>query len=373
MGDFNGRCQQWCNTKPSTPEGKYLYEFTADIQLYQLVDKSTRPKSLTCLDLVFVDHVHNIDKIEVLPPPSMKCDHNIVQDIFRSELSTVNWFSLIGGMCLDDSVLIVEKMIMQVANTVIPHKNITAKSNETPWFNDKLRKLSGEKRYLFKVDCRHRTPTTTKNHKDISKQFENECKKAKKDYFRRVSNEMNASSKPWWRMDKNTLNKQNSTFPPLLDKINDELVPEPPGKAELLKKHLANICTMPTSELNDDPILIPKSSLHATSTFDIYESNVFELLKKIDCSKATAPSLSDRILKEAGAIVTPIITYLFNESLISEQFPKSWKLGCVTAIFKSGDCHSQKHDSTINQLVSIIHQMLIAFDQNEPVLTAFLD
>ncbi|CAF4482146.1 unnamed protein product, partial [Didymodactylos carnosus] len=226
-------------------------------------------------------------------------------------------------MCLDDSVLIVEKMIMQLANTVIPHKNITVKSNDTPWFNDKLRKLSGDKCYLFNVDCPHRTPTTTKNYKDISKQFENERKKAKKDYFRRMSNEMNTFSKLWWHMVKNTLNKQNSTFPPLLDRINDELVSETPGKAELLNKHFANICTMPTSELNDDPILVPKSSLHAMSTFDIYESEAFELLKRIDCSKATAPGLPGRILKEAGAIVTPIITYLFNESLISEQFPKS--------------------------------------------------
>ncbi|CAF1062238.1 unnamed protein product [Didymodactylos carnosus] len=123
-------------------------------------------------------------------------------------------------------------------------------------------------------------------------------------------------------------------------KINDELVVEPPGKAELLNKHFANICTMTTSELNDYPILIPKSLLYAMSTFDIYESEAFELLKRIDCSKATAPGLSDRILKEAGAIVTSIITYWFNESLISEQFPKSWKLGCVTVIFKSGDYHS---------------------------------
>ncbi|CAF4586843.1 unnamed protein product [Didymodactylos carnosus] len=137
---------------------------------------------------------------------------------------------------------------------------------------------------------------------------------------------------------------------PLLDKTKHELVCDSAEKAELLNNHFADVCTMPLTEVNDNPTIQPKKSRYSMSTFLIHESEVFELLSKIDYSKANAPGISGRILKEAAPVVTSVITCLFNESLRHEHFPKAWKLGCITPIFKSGDCHNTSNYRPITLL-----------------------
>ncbi|CAF1164630.1 unnamed protein product [Didymodactylos carnosus] len=96
---------------------------------------------------------------------------------------------------------------------------------------------------------------------------------------------------------------------------------------------------MPLNEVNDVPLVVPTSSKFSMTKFHIFESEVFELLSGIDCSRASAPGLSARIVREAAPVITPITTCLFNQSLEQEQFAENWKLGYITSVIKSGDPH----------------------------------
>ena len=63
-------------------------------------------------------------------------------------------------------------------------------------------------------------------------------------------------------------------------------------------------------------------------------------LKHLKANKATCIGLdgiSACLLKEAAIVITPVLTRIFNRSLNCSAFPCIWKLGKVSALFKSGN------------------------------------
>ena len=48
-------------------------------------------------------------------------------------------------------------------------------------------------------------------------------------------------------------------------------------------------------------------------------------------------NISTRLLKDASIVIIPSLTNIFNRSLQSSVYPSIWKMGKVTAIFKSGN------------------------------------
>ncbi|CAF1176559.1 unnamed protein product [Didymodactylos carnosus] len=176
MGDVNGHCKlRYSNsTKETTSAGSHIYEFANKSALLQLVDKATRPKSDTCLDLIFVDNLTCIQSIRLLPQLCTTCDHLIVKakincssepvletqrviynykvtdwDNYRAELSYMDWYSVIHGSSLDDAVCLVQNKILGIANSIIPHKTITVSSRDKVWFNEKLRLMLYDKNKAF--------------------------------------------------------------------------------------------------------------------------------------------------------------------------------------------------------------------------------
>ena len=48
--------------------------------------------------------------------------------------------------------------------------------------------------------------------------------------------------------------------------------------------------------------------------------------------------ITAQLLKDAAAVIAPLLTQIFNLSLSSSTFPQIWRNGRVTPIFKSGEC-----------------------------------
>ncbi|CAF1279346.1 unnamed protein product [Didymodactylos carnosus] len=121
------------------------------------------------------------------------------------------------------------------------------------------------------------------------------------------------------------------------------------------------------------------------------------------------------MLKESAAIIVPVLTELFNNSLKYVEFPKAWQLGYIIPLYKSDDpqssnnyrpitllpavskiferviyrhlygflrtnnliCKTQSgfvpHDSSVNQLISIVDFIANNLNKGNPGLAAFLD
>ena len=82
----------------------------------------------------------------------------------------------------------------------------------------------------------------------------------------------------------------------------------------------------------------------STSSIDevvISEDAVFEVLCKIDPSKACGPDdIPGRLLKEGAPWLAEPLTQLYNLSLQSGVLPRDWRRANVTPVFKKGDKHS---------------------------------
>ena len=66
--------------------------------------------------------------------------------------------------------------------------------------------------------------------------------------------------------------------------------------------------------------------------------SVQKQLSALKINKSTGlDRISARLLKDAAVIIAPTLTDIFNQSLKSSTFPKIFKEGKVTPIFKSGD------------------------------------
>ncbi len=69
----------------------------------------------------------------------------------------------------------------------------------------------------------------------------------------------------------------------------------------------------------------------------VTEPGVYKLLCGLDTSKSCGPDdLPPRVLKELSAEIAPVLTYIFNQSLLSGQLPSDWRMANIFALHKKG-------------------------------------
>ena len=104
----------------------------------------------------------------------------------------------------------------------------------------------------------------------------------------------------------------------------------PEAKATLLGETFRNNFNSSSPPLShDDLILMPRSPDTPRIYSDLLcmEPEVFDLLASLDISKATGPDgISAQMLKYTAETITPIITSLFNQLILTGTVPDLWKL-----------------------------------------------
>jgi hypothetical protein len=186
------------------------------------------------------------------------------------------------------------------------------------------------------------------------------------------------------------------------------------------KKLLNYFCSQ--SNIDDGAATIPNDIISFQSS--VIFSNVIateyeinSLLSGVDISKACGPDgISNRIIKICANGITSTFTYLVNFSLSSGVFPEQWKAANVIPLFKTKVDRESKlnyrpislldslskiiervvfkrlynflldikflnplqsgyrpGDSTVNQLVYLVHKIHEAFEQGKEVTMVFID
>ncbi len=129
--------------------------------------------------------------------------------------------------------------------------------------------------------------------------------------------------------------------------------------AEEMNDFFANIGEELASEIQNTTPTFP-GNIHPP-TFSLTETNVNriqELINGLNCSQSCdIDGLTARLMKDAGPTLTPIITHIFNLSLVLKVFPTTWKIALVSPIHKEGD-KSQPSNYRPISLLSILSKML---------------
>ena len=246
--------------------------------------------------------------------------------------------------------------------------------------------------------------------------YQDKLREAELEYNTKLSASLKnpkCKKKAWWRTVKHFLNQnQSSAIPSLL--FEGKQIPDNPSKAQIFNTFFLSQGIIDTSAIQIPPVA--NTAYNVLSNLIINDKEVLDVLKTLDVTKATGPDgVSIRLLKEAAPFIYKSLTRLFNLSLQSKKFPTDWKRAHVTPLFKSGDmmsCNNYrpisllsctgkvmekvifKHvfnffrdnqvissnqsgfmpgDSTVNQLLSLYHELALAIDQQKEIRIVFLD
>ncbi|CAF4444996.1 unnamed protein product [Didymodactylos carnosus] len=336
-------------------------------------------------------------------------------DTYRQCLEAIDWHSLLDHLVyMDDKVYIWTATMLKIVDECILHKMITISSYDALWFTNKLRKVNANKQKLYQKYAKSQAATDQQLYLTAASLFEKECIQAKQAYYSRLQTDVNNSSKKWWTIVKHALGKHKQiSIASLHDARTNSMVSHPCEKGEVLNRYFAEVCSPLNTQGHIFPTLPTPKQIMPTFTIDVNE--VYYALKKINVMKAVAPGVSGWMLREGAFELAPVLTRLFNHSLSMKTFPSQWKLGFVTAIFKQGDVHHPINyrpitllsavskiferviskrvftflikareinpnqsgflpsHSTITQLVQMVHDIALAFNDKHPVLAAFVD
>ena len=117
-------------------------------------------------------------------------------------------------------------------------------------------------------------------------------------------------------------------------KSNGNVITDSLSKAEILNSQFKSVFTPQSG--NTFPQL-PGTKFPKIKPLHISENGVFMLLDRIDVSKTSGPyKLPGRLLQRLAKEITPVVHFIFTQSLCTGKLPTEWTQANVAPIFKKG-------------------------------------
>jgi hypothetical protein len=137
---------------------------------------------------------------------------------------------------------------------------------------------------------------------------------------------------------------------------DDDITHDYAEKSEIFNDYFCD-----QSDINDDYLIPPDLDgplYEQLRQIIITETDVDDILKTLDTSKATGPDMLNPILlKEASSILKYPLCKLFNLSLSTSIFPTEWKFANITPVLKKDPPCNVKNYRLIS-LISIIGKIM---------------
>ena len=170
--------------------------------------------------------------------------------------------------------------------------------------------------------------------RDFRKQYNKSLRNSHKDYIKTMFTQENENNnkKSFFKYIKN-LRKDKCGISSL--KTDISIVSDPQGKANILSNYFKSVFT-----LEPEGCMPPLSHNRLPAIPPLYFSTdgILKLLHQLDPNKASGPdNIPVKILKECNYEIAPILSYLFNQSLLSGTLPSDWRMAFITPLFKKGD------------------------------------
>ena len=228
---------------------------------------------------------------------------------------------------------------LNLAREYIPNKVIKIMTDDKPWYNSELRRLSGKKKNLHRKAKRINSPADWNNFRMIRNLYTGKIRetisKYKAELALKLNEGLSTNPKSWWHITRQFMGKKKYTNIPVMQ-CGDRILTENYDKAEEFNKAFLKFATIDTSNASL-PDIAYKTNSRLNST-NITQAETLDILKSLDTSKATGPDgISCKMLKETADSTAPSFTRLLQLSLSTAKVPSYWKQANVLPIFKKGD------------------------------------
>ena len=361
-GDFNLPDIDW-NTKTVNPGGKNkqfsesVLDLMDDYSLEQVVQEPTIGKNI--LDLCFTNQPSLVNKVNIVSGIS---DHDIVimdssikpkfnkkksRKVYR--FTDENIASVRRGLELlntkflksnphfnsvDKNWSFFKTSIQQVVEKYVPSK-MTSTRYHLPWMDKNLKKLSSNKHKLY-----NRAKSTGKSEDwDKFKLVKHQCQKERRaSHNQYVADLLKTSyeektSKKFWKYIKSR-KTDNVEVQPL--RSEGKLHSDDKDKAEILNKQFKSVFTKDSESFKEQSLHKPQ--FPKIKEIHICEKGVTKLLKELKVNSASGPDdISNRILKHSAEELSPVLTFIFRQSLTNGILPSDWLKANVVPMYKKSD------------------------------------
>ena len=298
-----------------------------------------------------------------LPPKEVvyRCYKNFSESNFLAELSR----------CLNSypremvNYDIFESSFLTVLDMHAPWKTKIIRGNEKPHMNKTLKKAIMKRSKLWNAYYNSKSLSNLLAYREQRNLVTKLNKRIKKLYFQTTIQHSKGRPKDFWNLCKPFMsNKGFSDTRIVLSGPEDSIIQDECEISKVLNNYFNNItkplnlfewnCGYPTFDSNqvmsvakcilkyeNHPSILKIRSNHSGTvgfTFkNVTSSEVYKMILKLDCSKKTSGSISNKILISSANVICPFITNIINSSIVDCVFPDKLKLAEITPVPKVED------------------------------------
>lgn len=343
---------------------------------------------------------------------------NLNLDAVRSNFSSVPFDSLFDSFTnLNDLYDSFFHLFSSLVKSSFPSKIIKIDPRSKPWFTPELKSIRRKMMRLHKKQKRTKNQDDYDIYSQSREDYHNKILEVVEVYNNKITMKLLNSSpndKQFWKLAKQLLNKPSiNSIPPL--KQEGEIVSSSYEKAEVMNKYFCS-----QSSIDDEENLaLPNLPMYQGPNFicdPITPEEVSKLLGSLDPGKSSGPDgIPAKILSICREHIAPFLSRFFNLCIAEGIFPEAFKEANIIPIFKKGNrqhttnyrpialtnhlakifeklifvrlnkhlddldfissCQSgfRKNDSTVQQLIKLVHDISISLDKHEETKSIYLD
>ena len=332
---------------------------------------------------------------------------------------------------IDDVVSYWSDLFLTTAKEYIPFKEVIIRPKDKPWITTEIKKLMRQRNRAwkrFKNLSKTPRPFTLDVYAKVDRFYQYYKKRRNKvvnavrhsidSYFSNLQlqlDENNINPKRWWNLSKSVLGcKIHEDIPPIVEE--GKIISSITEKCEVFNTYFASQCT--THADNDAPPL-PNFTYRTEARmgdFTVDDTSVSKVLSSLRLTSASGPdNIGNILLKNTATSISKPLAKIFNMSLNVSHFPDSWKRSNICPVFKKSNkqiksnyrpisllCNVSKvferlvynhlyeyllsnnllteknsgfkaNDSTVNQLISILHNIYNGLENSKEARMVFLD
>ena len=366
LGDLNCDMLKHMPDKP-TKTLKSIFEM---YQLSQIIEEPTR---ITNTSSTLIDHhvTNSIEKIALSGVIHMGIsDHSLIYAIrkinpvtkTRSNATTIEfrnmkrfnqqqfivdllgqpWELIVLEKDTDSMWSCWKEMFLEILNKHTPVQNKRSRSFNIPWLTREIKELIHNRDKLKRKAIITKQDIDWQEYKSYRNKVNIALRQTKVNYYRNKIALQKDNPKDAWRTINNLLGKtRNNTVVNEL-KLNDASYKYSPEEiAEAFNNYFTNIGpnlahVMADSSVSFESFIKPSQS-EISQFRTVSNAKVQTLLCGLSKSKAIGiDKISGKILKVAATAISPSLTYIFNQAIISCCFPDDWKVARVLPLYKKG-------------------------------------
>ena len=305
----------------------------------------------------------NPNKPKVITSRSYK---NFDPDLFKQHLSTAPWH--IGQLFdeVDDKAHVWNLLMNDILDEVAPIKSMRVRDKDVPYMTSEWKSAIRAKRKTTSKYLQNKTQENWELRREARNKATKQRRIAIKDYWKKKAEDLQTNPRDFFNTFKPFLStKDCSRNTEFQLNVNGTVVKDQKQVAEVLVDHFATIAdgiggnSAQLKSIDDFKVhpsiqLIEQQSKNWTLNPDVKpvtQGQVHAVLKSLNTNKATGcDGIPAKAMQIGAEELSGPLTTLFNSCINKNVWPREWKRGNWTPVYKKDDKHSKENYRPITVL-----------------------